>query len=264
MRPLPFISCVALLAGLMLPGAARASETAKFQVHFSPNTLGGNTTVLVNFSIATSTGQIPSPLTDVNLRLPPGVSLGSSTLGLATCTARQLKVGLAGCSPNALMGLGNATVEVPFGPAIVAEPVTVHIFMGQAMNGHTSLLFYVDAKAPVAAQLLFPGELLEGTSGNFAAELNTVIPLTPSVPGAPDAAVVRMRSSLGPEHLLYSRQSHGKTVHFRPIGIAIPPNCPVGGFRFDAVLTFQDGSTTTVSTSVPCPRAARKRRRAGK
>ena len=147
MRPLPLISCAALLVALMLPGAARASETAKFGVHFSPNVLGGNSTLLVNFSIANSTGQIPSPLTDVNLRMPSGVSLGSSTLGLATCTVRQLDLGgLAGCSPNALMGLGNATVEVPFGPAIVAEPVTVHIFMGQAVNGHTSLLIYADAQ----------------------------------------------------------------------------------------------------------------------
>jgi len=265
MRPLPFISCVALIVGLMLPGAAHASETAKFRVHFSPNTLGGNATILVDFSIATSNGQIPSPLTDVNLRLPPGVSLGSSTLGLATCTEGQLKAGgLAGCSPNALMGLGNATVEVPFGPIIVAESVAVNIFMGQAINGHTSLLFYADAKTPVSAQLVFPGELLEGTSGNFAAELNTVIPLTPSVPGASYAAVVRMHSSVGPEHLLYTRQSHGRTVYFRPVGIAIPRKCPVGGFRFDAVLTFQDGSTITASTSVPCPPRARKRRRAGK
>jgi hypothetical protein len=245
MRPLPFISCLVLLVGLMLPAAARTSETAKFRVYFSPNKLGGNTTVLVNFSIATSTGQIPSPLTDVNLRLPSGVSLGSSTLGLATCTVGQLKAsGLVGCSPNALMGFGNAMVEVPFGPVIVAEPVTIHIFMGQAVNGHTSLLFYADAKMPVYAHLVFPGELLEGTSGNFA--------------------VVQMHSSLGPEHLLYSRQSNGRTVHFRPIGIAIPSHCPAGGFRFDAVLTFQDGSTITASTSVPCPQAAGKQRPAGK
>jgi hypothetical protein len=246
-------TCIIFLVSSLLTGVAGASETAKFQVHFSPNELGGNTTVQVDFSLATTTGRIPSPVTDVDLRLPPGVSLGSSTLGLATCTARQLKLGgVSGCSPNSLMGLGHATVKVPFGPAIVTESVTVDIFMGRAVNGHTSLLFYADAETPVFAQLIFPSELLEGVSNNFPAELNTVIPLTPSVPGAPNAAVVRMHSSLGPEHILYSKRIHGKVVHYRPIGIAIPSRCPTGGFRFGAVLTFEDGSSVVTSTSVPC------------
>jgi hypothetical protein len=253
MHPIRFISCVALLASLLLPGAAGASETTKLHVKFSPYTLGGNTTIKVSFNIATPSGKVPSPLTDVDLRLPEGVSLGSSTLGLATCSINRLEtLGLSGCSPNSIMGVGTATVEVPFGPEIMSEGVTVDILMGQAVNQHTSLLFFANASHPVSGQIVFRGELLEGGSGNFGAELNTAIPLTPSVPDGPDVAVVNLHTNLGPEDLLYSRQSHGRTEHFRPIGIAIPRVCPAGGFRFSAVLTFQDGSTLTTSTSVPC------------
>lgn len=243
-----------VLVAIALPASARAAETAKLDVHFAPDILGGNTTILTDFTIGTPNGQIPSPLIDVDLRLPPGVSLGSSTLGLATCTSHQLEVaGLAGCSANAVMGGGTALVEVPLGPVIVPEPVKIAILMGQAMNQHTSLLFYADGRTPVSAQLVFPGLLLEGTSGNFAAELNTEIPLTPSVPGAADAAVVQMNSLLGPKELVYHKSSHGKIVHYRPVGIAIPRVCPAGGFRFAARLTFQDGSKLTTTSVVPCP-----------
>lgn len=242
-----------LVGSIGLTAAASASESARLSVGFSPDKLGASTTILVGFRIDTPNKEVPSPVTNVSLRLPAGVGLGESTLGFATCTAITLETqGLEGCSPNAFMGFGSALVEVPFGPEIVDEPVRLVIIMGPPANGHTTMLFYAEGVSPVAATLVFPGVLLPD-AGPFGANLDTAIPLTPSVPGSADAAVVTMHSGLGPRSLIYNKHVHGKEVHYRPQGMAVPETCPRGGFPFSATFTFQDGTTTVSTSSVPCP-----------
>ena len=173
-----------------------ASQVVKFGVAFSRDRLGITTIA----KVATTTGQVPSPLTGVDMRFPKGLSLGLGALGLASCAQTTLeRDGPVGCSPNAVMGFGSAIVEVPFGSNIFREQVNLLLFMGPPSNGHTGLLIYADGKTPSVAHLVFPAALL-GASGPFGASLKTVIPLTPSVSGAPDVAIVSMSTTFGPEH----------------------------------------------------------------
>jgi hypothetical protein len=245
--------CVYLPVCGCLPANTWASQTVKLKVGFSPDRLGASTTIMVGFDIGTPNGQVPSPLTDFDLSLPLGVGLGSTTLGEVICNPKALEAGgPTSCSPNSLMGSGSALVEVPIGPEIVQEPVNISIFMGPPQDNHTSMLIYADGRSPISAQLVFPGVLLPHL-GPFGAHLDTAIPLTPSVPGAPDAAVVHMESSLGPSHLIYYRRVRDKTVDYRPIGMAVPKSCPRGGFPFAATFTFQDGTFARALAAVPCP-----------
>jgi hypothetical protein len=86
------------------------------------------------------------------------------------------------------------------------------------------------------------------------------VPLVPSLPEAADVAVVRVRSTFGPEHLTYYKRVRGRVVPYKPRGVILPDRCPRGGFPFAATFTFQDGSHASAGTAVPCPHARAKSR----
>jgi hypothetical protein len=240
-----------------LPRVAAASESVELKAAFEPDELGASTTISMGFSINTPRGEVPSPLTGVDLRLPAGVLVGSSTLGLATCNATTLEErGVGGCSPDALMGYGSAVVGVPIGPEVVYELVNVTMLMASTVGGHTAVSFYADGASPVIAQLVFPALLL-GDSGLFGTRINTTIPPIAVLPGAPGAALVHMQLAIGPRGLRYYRRTDGHIVAFSPKGFGVPARCPTGGFPFAADFTFADGATSTARSIAPCPVADR-------
>ena len=128
--------------------------------------------------------------------------------------------------------------------------------MGPPAGENIGVLLYAEGQTPVFAQSVFPGVLLVG-SGPLGESLNTTVPLTPTLPGAPDASVASMQLSIGPNHLTYYKKVHGKTVGYRPTGVSLPSKCPRGGFVFQTDLTFQDGTFLKVRSRVPCPAARR-------
>lgn len=253
------VAAIVLLVICGLTAAsAEATQTVKLRVGFTPNQLGRSTTISVGFSIGTTSGQLPSPLTNFDLSLPRGMGFGTTTLGEQVCYPRLLeKKGPLGCPPNSMMGYGQAIVEVP---PVVKEKVSIEIFMGPATDHHTSLLFNAEGGTPIFAQIIFPGVIL-ANSGPFGAHLDTAIPVVPSVPEGPDVAVVHMQSSLGPLGLTYHKYIRGKRISYHPIGLAVPERCPSKGFPFSATFTFQDGTTAQASQTVPCPARARHDRR---
>jgi hypothetical protein len=255
MRARALLTVLVALSTWWLPSSAWASQTVRLSTSFNPDRLGADTTIMVDFTIRVPRGELPSPLVDIGLRLPAGIISDSNTLGLATCDPGTLiELGLGGCSPNALMGRGSALVGVPLGPSILLEPVDITILMGPPANGHTVMLFYAQGASPVIARLVFPGALL-GDSGPFGARLNTTIPLIPGLPGAPDVALVSMRSSIGPKGLTYYKRVHGTAVAYVPNGFVVPASCPAGGFPFAASFTFEDGTSASTNSVAPCPRA---------
>jgi hypothetical protein len=192
-------------------------------------------------------------MTNVDVSLPAGMGLETTSLGLATCDMQTLNVvGPEGCSPDAVMGFGHALAEIQVGEEIIQEHAKITTMMAPTAGGHTVVLYYVDARSPAAVQLIFPGLVL-GASGPFGTRINTQVPVTGTWPGGPDASVVRLTASIGPEHLTYYRSVGHKLVPFTPIGMQIPPKCPRGGFPFAATLIFLDGSRVNTSTAIPCP-----------
>jgi hypothetical protein len=248
------LTLLSALALVCLPAVAQASEKASFNVSFSPSRLGAPTTLEMDVTIVnTQAGLLPSPTTGFNMHLPLELELLGSTLGLAICQpAPLLADGLTGCSPNARLGSGIATVEVPFGPEIVTETATIEALMGPPVGEQIGVLLYVEGKTPVAAQLVFPGQVLLGQGENGGQSLETSITPTPTLPGAPDAAVTHLHLSVGPKHLTYYKKVHGRMVGFRPTGIALPRRCPRGGFRFVTEMGFQDGTSLTLPSTVSC------------
>jgi hypothetical protein len=250
-----------------LSATAQASQTLNFKVAFSPDRLGAYTTVVSNVAIGTATGEVPSPVVRLELHFPESLNLTSSNLGLDICNPTTLLAeGREGCPTNSLMGLGSATAVVPFGPELVSENATISVFMGpsaEQTKTHveeqvTTVLLYGEGSTPVYGQILMLGGL--GGSGPFnELQLNSDIPLVPTLPGARDASITNMQLSLGPRHIVYYVHAHHRLVAFHPRGIQLPERCPKGGFPFYLKMTFQDGTTATASPVVPCPHSRHRR-----
>ena len=221
---------------------------------FSPKRLGAGTTIRIGFQISTPPGRAPSPVTDVELMLPAGLSIASSDLGLETCEPAKLESeGFAGCPPDSLMGRGSAAAEVPFGAASVTENAPIRLFWGPLQNGHPQLLFFAEGEYPVLANIIF-GALVLPAQAPFGGALNATLPLVPSVTDGPDVALVRLQTTIGAKGIVYTEHVKGKTINFRPRGIVLPKSCPRGGWLFAAHLSFQDSTHASAATSVPCPR----------
>lgn len=249
----------AILAALVcLPAAAQAEEKVSVKLGFSPYKLGASTTIVTSAVVTTTNGEVPSPATKLELRFPTSLSLASSNLGLAICTPELLlKAGERGCSPNSRMGIGGATMAVPFGPEIVRENANINIFMGPPVGETTTLLFYAEGRTPVFAQVLLEGGLT-GDSGPFnELLLKSNVPVVPTLPGARDVSITEMRLSLGPRSLYYYETVRGRTVRFRPRGLVLPAKCPKGGFSFPSAITFLDGTVVPSTPVVSCPHRGR-------
>lgn len=220
---------------------------------FTPDRLGAPTTIGFGFTVKTTDGSLPSPLTHLALRIPKGMDYLSTTLGLAECHPQALIAkGLAGCPVNSRLGFGKARVEVPFGSTSGREIPRIYALMGPERNENMVILFYADGREPVFAQLVFEGELLPA-GGPFGSNLSTPIPEIKGVTGGPPVSIINVESTIGPEHLLYEKRVHGRVVHFHPKGVSLPERCPRGGFRFQGEFSFQDGTTVHATSIVPCP-----------
>lgn len=237
-----------------LPGGAAGSQSVRLDVALVPKRLGRGTTIEFGFQIAPPAGVVPSPLTGIDLSYPAKLGIATSGLGIATCEPAVLEdVGSDGCPANSRMGYGTATAEIQDGPAILRETVSTSVFMAPVRNGSLAMLFFADGESPISAQIVFPGLLLPAPAP-FGGTLAITVPRVPSIPGAPDVAVVRLRSTIGPRALTYYEHLHGQVVPYRPKGIVLPARCPRGGFPFAASFEFADASRAVARTIVPCPR----------
>jgi hypothetical protein len=244
---------VCICAGL--PGIASAAQTARLDVKLTPERLGAGTTIIFGFQINGGNGKVPSPLTEIDLSYPANLGVGTSGLGFDTCPQAKLEAqGPEGCPADSRMGYGSALVEVPFGPLVIRETATIRAFSAPVTNGRLALLFYASGESPIYAQLVFPA-VIENAQAPFGGSLNTTLPLVPSVPEAPDAAVVRLRATIGPLNLTYYEKVRGRSVGYQPRGIVLPRTCPRGGFPFSASFSFQDGAHARATATVPCPKS---------
>jgi hypothetical protein len=257
----PVLVLALLVCGCLPAAAAQASETVALQTSFTPDRLGASTTIGFGFTISSTTGGLPSPLTHLDLRMPQNMNYITSSLGTSTCEpAALVEKGLVGCPSNSQLGYGNAYVEVPFGQSSGREIPDIEALMGPPHNGNAVVLFYANGLAPVYAQIVFQGELVSG-GGPFGESLDAGVPLIPSVTNGPPVSIIHVESTIGPNHLNYHKRVHGKLVSYKPQGVDIPESCPHGGFPFEADFAFLDGSTVTAHSTVPCPPPVHKKKK---
>ncbi len=244
---------IGALAGALLicawqAGAASAQQSATLHVSLKPERLGASTTVSFGFRIAAAAGALPAALTQLDVRLAPGI--GVDTRGLPSCAAGSLAQGPRGCPSGALVGSGRVQVQVPLGNVVRPESAALSVFNGARRDGHTTLVFYAAGRVPIATQLVFTGVIVPAALGQ---QIEASIPLIPTLPDTPDAAIVEMSASIGTRGRSYDRTVAGRRVRFTPAGATLPAHCPAAGLAFSAEFHFDDGSTASAATTVGCP-----------
>lgn len=248
-RPL----ALALVACACAGGSATAAQRVELKVAFQPDRVGARTTIELALRIGGPGGAPPTPVTGLDLRLPAGMGIATTTLGQSNCApANLIYAGLSGCSANARIGFGDATAVVQVGSQNVYERGSLNVLMGPPVENRVEVLFYVEALDPVFAQLVLPSVVAEDRLP-FGEQLDTAIPLIQAWPSGPYLALETFVSTIGPLHLTYHRQVSGRTIAYRPHGVRVPRACPRGGFPFAARLTFQDGTRAGAVYRVPCP-----------
>jgi hypothetical protein len=247
------VSLPAALAGEASANARVSAEpapSARLSAAFTPERLGAPTTVSFAVSIEPPAATGPIPLSAVAVSYPSTLGLATSGLGLSTCEPAALAVvGAAACPADSKMGSGSALVEVPFGPALVKEHVSLSLYAAPSSDGYVHLAILAYGREPVLALVVLAGVLHPG-------RLDISVPPIASLPGAPYVALVSMHASLGGA-LTYYERVRGRTVAYRPRGIGLPSSCPRGGWKLAAGFRFTNGQSTRARTAIPCPPSRR-------
>lgn len=236
------------------PAGAQAQATsARLHAAFEPYRLGRRTTLQFEFEFPAPVGQVPPPLTEMQLRYPRGLNFFLNDLGTRECTRTGLEAsGPAGCPRDSVMGYGVVETGIVLGGTPVQESSPITILRAPERNGHLALLFYAEGREPVVTTVIFSGVLLSAREP-FGGNVKIGVPLVEALPGAPDVSVLHLHATIGPEHLTYFRTVDGVSLAFRPQGILLPPSCPRASFPFAAIFSFSDGTHVQASTTVPCP-----------
>lgn len=252
------LTAALIVLAAALPTVAHADTpeaSATLHVSLVPEQLGRGTTIKFDFALAGphGVGELPPPITALSLLYPRGFGIVTSGLGLASCTTTALEtLGPSGCPSRSLMGYGAATGAIEVGHEVVDEEALTAVFMAPFDNGEIALLFFLDAYSPLFAERIFNGRL-QPARAPFGGALTIAVPRIESFPEAPDVALVRLRSTIGPLGITYYNHIHGKFVPYQPSGIILPHHCPRGGFPFAARFAFADGRQLTTHTKVRCP-----------
>jgi hypothetical protein len=243
----------AVLLCLGLPAAASAAPVATLTAAFVPEQTGGRSTLNFGFSFSAPSGQVPPPLTQIELRYPSNLGIALSGLGLTTCTAQVLEAsGPSDCPANSVMGRGTALTGIVLGETIVSESAPITVLRSPDEQGHLSVLFAAEGTTPVDTRIIFPGLLLPAPAP-FGGLVSIGVPLVPTLPGAPYISVIHLHATLGPIGVTYYEQVGGRTLAYQPKGILLPSHCPRSGFPFAARFSFLDGSVASAQTAVRCP-----------
>jgi hypothetical protein len=240
---------VCLLALCGLPAtAASAAPRASLHVSLSPERPGQGTTISFGFTISETGRSLPPALTTLDVSMPPG--MGVDLRGVSTCTPRKLlERGLEGCPVDARVGAGSVDVRVPLGNVTRSEKAALTVFNAPRRGGHAALAFYAAGRLPIATRLVFSGVIAPHASAETIA---ATIPLIPTLPEAPDAAIVSMSSTIGTRQRVYYRTLGHRRIRVTPKGATLPATCPAGGFPFRASFSFNDSATATALATVGC------------
>jgi hypothetical protein len=155
------------------------------------------------------------------------------------------------------MGYGAAFTGILLDNTIISESAPITILRAPDRRGHLAVLFYAEGSAPVDTHILFPGLLLPASSP-FGGLVNIGVPLVPTLPEAPYISVIHLRATLGPRKVTYYERAGGNTLAYHPKGILLPSHCPREGFPFSAQFNFEDGTSASARTAVPCPKRRRR------
>jgi hypothetical protein len=243
------LSCLLALA---IPTAAQAEEIVNIKASFTPDALGVPTNVFGSATIGSTNTPLPSPPTKIVVLGPAGLALNLEGTGI--CNKAKLEnIGTSACPANSRAGFGGGIGAFELAKEITHEAFTLDFFLGSNRPGHVVLLIYLNAVTPVSVQLVFTAPIVQEPKP-YGLGFSVEVPPIHSVPGATDATALSTFITLGAKNVAYFKKVHGKRKLFHVKGILVPKTCPRGGWPVASQFSFEDGSTVTSKSTIPCPR----------
>jgi hypothetical protein len=239
---------LAALAVLAYATPARSAPTSPSQVpativaSFQPDRLGAMGALTVTIDLAGGSLGDPPLLRRSVIRLPAG--LGIEIPHLRSCAPeRLLLAGASGCPAQSKLGVGRALVRTRLGSQLLAESISLWVFLGPLRNLQPTFEMLAQGYSPFDERVVLTGTVLPDNPP-YGEDLVLSVPAIPTLPLEPDASIASMSLTIGASR----RSAH------EPNTTIEPTSCPPSGFPFAAELMYADGSTQDVSTTTPCPR----------
>ncbi len=246
-----------LALGCALPAAVQASSTPQFnpspppppeattatiQPSFSPDKLGAKAAFTFAAHFAGGTLGVPSPLRRAVVHFPPGLTLDVPKLH--SCTAARLRAhGAHGCPARSQIGTGHALADVHAGSTVESEEASIAVFVGPPQGADPTVEIVGQGYSPLEEREVITATALPDNPP-YGEKLVMSVPAIPTIPLEPNASIVSFSVTIG-----------GKAArkHHNPNTALLPSHCPVGGFPFAAEFSYENGSTSTSTATVPCP-----------
>jgi hypothetical protein len=243
-----FVACTCLI----LATVAWATETLTSHVSFNPDKLGASTNVSATGEFHSTTPGVPSPTSKVVVYLPAGLEI--DVRGAGTCVAAKLEAsGPSACPADSRIGFGGGTGLLELAKEVIREPYTLELFLGPEENAHLVVLAYVDASSPASFQLVVVAKEIQAPKP-YGIGFSVEVPPIPTLPEASNASLESVFLTVGDKNVAYYRKIHGKSRLLHVRGIVVPKACPAGGFPYEALVSFADGTSLTDTGAIACPR----------
>ena len=247
-----------VLVALTLVGAclfattlAWASQSAAVHANFTPNRLGAVTNLSATATFTSNTGTLPPPITRLTAYVPAGMRI--DTRGASTCPAQLLRQrGASGCPVASRAGFGGGVALLQLGSEILHEQFTVDIFLAPSEGGHVAFLAYLTGTAPASIELVLTAREIPAPKP-YGFGFSVEVPPISTIPGASDASIESAFFTFGATNVAYYETVHGKHKLVHLEGLIEPKRCPRGGFPLATTVDFADSSTSTATTTIPCP-----------
>ncbi len=240
------IGCGCLIAA----GLTWASEAFTVNAYFSPDKLGAPTNISAK-AVFSLQGGVPTPISNVVAYGPAG--LGVDVRGTDTCEKAVLEAdGPSGCPPDSRIGFGGGIGLEEIAKELIKEPFTLELFLAPRENGHLVILIYVNAVSPISLQLVLVAKETHGPRP-YGFGVAFEVPPIPTLPGASYASVESSYVTVGSTKVAYYHTVRGRRALVHVRGITVPKTCPVDGFPFEVILSFENGSTSIGKYSAACP-----------
>jgi len=238
--------------------AATSSTKATIAPTLLPDRLGARAALTVAIRYAGGESGVPSPVRRSVVRFPAGLTLDIPHL--RSCTAaRLLAHGPGGCSTQSALGRGEALAEVRAGSQIIREHIALWAFLGAPREGWATVEILGQGFTPQQRRMVLAGTM-RADRAPYGEALVIGFPPIPTLPQEPDASMVSFSLTIGTS--VTSDSGHRRRGGANTV--VVPSSCPAGGLPFAAEFTYADGSSGSALAAVPCARAGRRSKIAGR
>lgn len=207
-----------------------------------PTRLGARGAVGFRVQFSEPSQGVPAPVRRMVLRFPAGLVLDLPHL--RSCSELRLRArGAGGCPAESALGRGHALVEARLGSQIMAENISLWVFLGPLHNLQPTILILGRGYTPFDKRVVFSGSLLTDRAP-YGEQLAVSIPPIATLPLEPNASIVTFSLTVG---VAKPHREHDQNT------VVVPSTCPAGGFPLAGEFAYADGSSGSAHATIRCP-----------